>query len=310
MSERRMHLTVTEENDGQRIDAWLARALQEVGVDASRSQVKSWLASGRVGGKQTPPKASDKVAAGETYEVLEPESESAEILPEKMDLFVVHEDDDVVVVDKPRGLVVHPGAGHRTGTLINGLVGRGVRLSALGGELRPGVVHRIDKDTSGLLMLAKTDLGYHGLSEQLRAHTVERLYRAIVHGEIQHGEGTIDAPIARDPQNRQRMMVREKGKHAVTHFRVLERYRDFTYLELKLETGRTHQIRVHMTYIGFPLAGDPVYGPRHTLPISGQALHAARLGFVHPRTGRELQFESDMPEDMTRLFGMMDEIIV
>lgn len=308
MSDRGLHLTVTEENAGQRIDAWLAQALQEEGVDASRNQVQTWLAAGLIGGPQRRLKASDKVAPGETYEVVQPEPTAVDVQPEQMDLDIVYEDDDVVVVNKPRGLVVHPGAGHETGTLINGLMGRGTQLSALGGELRPGVVHRIDKDTSGLLMLAKTDLAYHGLSLQLRSHTAERVYKAIVHGEIQHANGTIDAPIARDLQNRQRMAVRENGKHAVTHFHVLRRYHGYTYVELKLETGRTHQIRVHMAYIEFPLAGDPVYGPRHTLPIVGQALHAAILGFVHPRTKRELQFETAVPEDITRLFGMMDAL--
>lgn len=306
MNEDQIAIVVEQEDAGQRLDAWLTESLQDEGLDVSRSQVQGWISEGLVVGPRNRVKASDRIVASESYTVARREEAPISLSPEDIPLDVVFEDDDVVVVNKPRGLVVHPGAGHHSGTLINGLLGRGTKLSSLGGGIRPGVVHRIDKDTSGLLMLAKTDMAYHSLTKQLREHTAERMYKAIVHGDIPHQKGTIDAPIGRDPNNRQRMAVREHGKHAITHFHVTTRYRGFTYLELKLETGRTHQIRVHMAYIGFPLAGDPLYGPRRTLAISGQALHAALLGFEHPRTGERLVFEAPLPDDMERLLSDLE----
>lgn len=297
-----------QDDEGTRLDVWLTEALEDIDVDLSRSQVQSLIKSAAVTTTERGRvKASDKVIAGETYTVQLPEPETFEVLGQSdIPVNVVYEDDHVIVVNKSRGIVVHPGAGNLTGTLVNGLIGSGVHLSTLGGPMRPGVVHRIDKDTSGLLVLAKTDLAYHRLSEQFREHSVTRLYRAIVHGNVQHEVGTIDAPIGRDPQNRQRMAIREGGKPAISHFRVLERFHKYTYLELRLETGRTHQIRVHMAYIGFPLAGDPVYGHRHTLPIDGQALHAATLGFIHPITASRLEFEAPMPDDMARLLKILE----
>ncbi|MCL6515400.1 RluA family pseudouridine synthase [Alicyclobacillus sp.] len=294
-------LRVEAEDAGERLDRWVADALQDLGYDVSRSQVQAWLDEGRIQAGRVRIKASDRVEAGETYVVEIPQPEPIRLEGESIPVDVVHEDEDVVVVDKPRGMVVHPGAGHWRGTLVHALIGRGTPLSALGGDFRPGVVHRIDKDTSGLLVLAKTDRAYHGLAEQLRAHTMERVYLAIAHGRLTHDRGRIDAPVGRDPKNRQRMAVTEGGKPAVTHFEVVERFDAHTYLRLRLETGRTHQIRVHLAYIGHPLAGDPVYGPRHTLPIDGQALHAHTLGFAHPATGRWLSFQSPLPDDMERL---------
>ncbi|KPV45330.1 RluA family pseudouridine synthase [Alicyclobacillus ferrooxydans] len=306
MTEQFKDVVVPLDDEGTRLDVWLTEALQDEDADLSRSQVQALIQAGAVTTSRTRVKASDRVFAGEAYHVVLPEPEPMEIVGELMPIDVVFEDEAVVVVNKPRGLVVHPGAGHLKGTLVQGLVGRGTTLSHLGGSFRPGVVHRIDKDTSGLLVLAKTDAAYHALAEQFKAHSVDREYRAIVHGNLEHDAGTIDAPIGRDPQNRQRMAVREAGKPAVTHFRVVERFTDYTYLELRLETGRTHQIRVHMAYIGFPLAGDPVYGPRHTLAISGQALHAATLGFDHPLTGQRLLFTADLPDDMQRVLGELE----
>jgi len=221
------------------------------------------------------------------------------IEPESMPLEIVYEDSDVVVVNKPRGLVVHPAPGHYSGTLVNGLLAHCKDLSGINGVLRPGIVHRIDKDTSGLLMVAKNDKAHMGLAEQLKEHSVDRKYVAIVHGVIPHEMGTIDAPIGRDPKNRQQMaVVFENSKPAITHFVVLERFKEHTLVELKLETGRTHQIRVHMKYIGYPLAGDPKYGPKDTLDLDGQALHAKTLGFTHPRTGERLEFEAPLPKEL------------
>ena len=295
-----------ESGDKVRLDRFLADALQELDYDVSRSQVQQWLAKGFVQSVRTKLKPSDDVVQGDVFEVDVPGETPVEIAGDDVEFEVVYEDDDVVVVNKPRGLVVHPGAGHTRNTLVNGLVGRNTVLSPLGGELRPGVVHRIDKDTSGLLMLAKTDLAYHALAQQLREHSVERLYQAVVQGRIVHEYGTVDAPIGRDPKNRQRMAVTEHGKPSVTHFKVLERFRDTTHLELQLETGRTHQIRVHMAYIGHSLVGDPVYGERqHANLMQGQALHAMTLGFRHPRTGAWLSFSAPLPDDLMRLLELL-----
>jgi 23S rRNA pseudouridine1911/1915/1917 synthase len=198
-------------------------------------------------------------------------------------------------------MVVHPAPGHLTGTLVNGLMAHCKDLSGINGVLRPGIVHRIDKDTSGLLMVAKNDMAHEGLVNQLVDKSVTRKYFAIVHGNVPHDYGTIDAPIGRDPNDRQRMTVVDNGKQAVTHFRVLERFNQYTFIECELETGRTHQIRVHMKYIGFPLVGDPKYGPRKTLSIGGQALHAGILGFIHPRTKQYIEFEAPLPEEFEKL---------
>ncbi|WP_041695728.1 RluA family pseudouridine synthase [Alicyclobacillus acidocaldarius] len=293
---------VSAEDAGERLDRWLTDRLQEDDIEVSRTQVQRWLDNGLI--RRARPgrlKASEPVEAGDLYEVDVPEEEPLELVPDEGVPFVVaYEDDDVIVVDKPRGVVVHPGAGHLRGTLVNGLLARGTSLCTLAGAMRPGVVHRIDKDTSGLVVFAKSDRAYRALVEAFRAHDVEREYVAIAHGRMPHRKGTIDMPIARDPADRQRMAVRQGGKRAVTHFEVLELFANYSYLRLRLETGRTHQIRVHLAAIGHPIAGDPVYGPRHTLPIDGQALHARTLGFTHP-DGRRLRFESAVPSDMAWL---------
>ncbi|GAB6932539.1 RluA family pseudouridine synthase [Calditerricola satsumensis] len=290
--------TVEEPDVGERIDRFLA-AQEE---DWSRAQVQKWIKEGRVTVNGEPVKANYRLEPDDEIVLRVPPPKDLAVEPEPMELDIVYEDSDVVVVNKPRGLVVHPAPGHLSGTLVNGLLYHCRDLSGIGGVLRPGIVHRIDKDTSGLLVVAKNDRAHLSLARQFKDHTVTRRYVALVHGEVAHDRGTIDAPIGRDPHNRQRMAVLPKtGKHAVTHFAVLERFPGYTLLELKLETGRTHQIRVHMKFIGHPVVGDPKYGPRKTLPIDGQALHAGVLGFVHPRTGEYLEFRAPLPEDMERL---------
>ncbi|KMZ40223.1 MULTISPECIES: RluA family pseudouridine synthase [Bacillales] len=287
--------TVDPADKNERIDKFIT--LQN--EDWSRSQVQAWVKEGRVTVNGEPIKNNYKLQAEDEVTLRVPPPKEMAIQPEEMSLDIVYEDSDVVVVNKPRGLVVHPAPGHYSGTLVNGLLAHCKDLSGINGVLRPGIVHRIDKDTSGLLMVAKNDKAHMGLAEQLKAHTVNRKYVALVHGVIPHEMGTIEAPIGRDPKNRQQMaVVFENSKPAVTHFIVLERFKEYTLVELKLETGRTHQIRVHMKYIDYPLAGDPKYGPKNTLELDGQALHAKTLGFIHPRTGEQLEFEAPMPKEM------------
>ncbi|MFO7340869.1 MAG: RluA family pseudouridine synthase [Bacillaceae bacterium] len=291
--------TVIAGEAGMRIDKLLA------GLDGeySRSQIQDWITEGRVSVNGKAVKANYRVQEGDRIEWTVPEPEILDVRPEPMDLDIYYEDRDVIVVNKPRGMVVHPSPGHLNGTLVNGLLAHCRDLSGINGVLRPGIVHRIDKDTSGLLMAAKNDFSHEHLAKQLENKTVLRKYKAIVHGVIPHDYGTIDAPIGRDPKDRQSMAVVDSGKPAVTHFRVIERFDKYTLVECELETGRTHQIRVHMKYIGHPVAGDPKYGPKRTLPIDGQALHAGVLGFAHPRTGEFLTFEAPPPEDFERLLN-------
>ncbi|MEK7015281.1 MULTISPECIES: RluA family pseudouridine synthase [Bacillus] len=287
-----VQVTVAEEQKSERIDKFVA----EINSEWSRSQVQQWIKDAvvTVNGKSV--KVNYKVKGNDEITVTIPEPEELDIQPEDMNLEVYYEDADVLVVNKPRGMVVHPAPGHTKGTLVNGLMHHCTDLSGINGVMRPGIVHRIDKDTSGLLMVAKNDMAHESLVNQLVAKTVTRRYKAIVHGVIPHDKGTIDAPIGRDKKERQSMTVDENGKNAVTHFQVLERFKDFTFVECRLETGRTHQIRVHMRYIGYPLAGDPKYGPKKTLDMNGQALHAGILGFDHPRTGEYIEFEAPIPE--------------
>lgn len=286
---------VQEEQHLERIDTFITAQNEEW----SRSQVQIWLKEDLVLVNGEKVKRNYKVKQGDEISVSVPDPKPLEIIAENIPLEIYYEDSDVIVVNKPRGMVVHPALGHETGTLVNALMYHCKDLSGINGILRPGIVHRIDKDTSGLLMVAKNDVAHEKLAEQLREKTTVRKYIAIVHGVIEHEEGTIDAPIGRAKTDRQSMTVTdENSREAVTHFRVLERFEEFTLVECQLETGRTHQIRVHMKYIGFPLAGDPKYGPRKTLDMNGQALHAAVLGFKHPRTGEYMEFSSPIPKVM------------
>lgn len=292
--------TVAEEHVRERIDKFITEAWDG---EISRSQVQLWIADGHVTVNGKTVKANYKLAEGDAIAVTVPEPEIKDLAAENIPLEVAYEDADVIVVNKPRGMVVHPAAGHPSGTLVNALMYHCTDLSGINGEIRPGIVHRIDKDTSGLIMAAKNDATHASLAAQLKAHSVTRRYLAVVHGNIAHDQGTVDAPIGRDPHDRKLYTVTEKNsKRAVTHFTVLERFGDSTLLELKLETGRTHQIRVHMKFIGHPLVGDPVYGRSKGITMAGgQALHAVVLGFEHPRTGSYLEFSAPLPEDMEDL---------
>lgn len=294
--EKMIH-TILEGQKGERID----KVISSLNEEWSRTQVQQWVKESDILVNGLQVKTNYKCSLGDKIEITIPEPEDLDVIPEELNLEIYFEDKDVLVVNKPRGMVVHPAPGHLTGTLVNGLMAHCKDLSGINGVLRPGIVHRIDKDTSGLLMVAKNDMAHESLVNQLVAKTITRKYKAIVHGVIPHELGTIDAPIGRDTKDRQRMAVVDNGKHAVTHFHVLERFKDFTFVECQLETGRTHQIRVHMKYIGYPLAGDPKYGPKKTLDIDGQALHAGVLGFIHPRTKEYLEFEAPLPAEFAQL---------
>lgn len=275
---------------------------EQLGEDTSRTQIQIWIEEGAVLVNGTAVKTNYKLAAGDRITLTIPEAESVEIVPEDIPLDIYYEDSDVIVVNKPRGMVVHPASGHSSGTLVNALMAHCKDLSGINGELRPGIVHRIDKDTSGLIMAAKNDKSHASLAAQLKEHSVTRRYLALVHGNLSHDQGTVDAPIGRDPHDRKMYTVIDRNsKHAVTHFHVMERFGDYTLLELKLETGRTHQIRVHMKFIGHPLVGDPMYGRSKGPKFNGQALHAAVLGFVHPSTSEYKEFTAPLPADMMDL---------
>ncbi|WP_188454466.1 RluA family pseudouridine synthase [Virgibacillus oceani] len=295
---------VKSEQNKIRIDKLLA----EINPDTSRSQVQTWINQDSVTVNERMVKANYKCQTGDIVKWTIPETKPAEINPENIALDIVYEDSDVIVVNKPKGMVVHPSAGHSGGTLVNALLYHCQDLSGINGIERPGIVHRIDKDTSGLIVAAKNDQAHESLAVQLAAKDVERKYEAIVHGVIEHENGLIDAPIARDPKDRQKMGIVDNGKSAVTHFKVIKRYEQFTHVECRLETGRTHQIRVHMKYIGFPLVGDPKYGPRKTLGKNGQALHARVLGFTHPRTNEWLHFEKEAPKEFRDLLNQIEKM--
>ena len=280
---------------GTRIDAWLAAQLENV----TRSAAQRLLEEGRVTGNGKALAKNYKLTGRETLEVSLPEPEPVDVLPQDIPLDVVFEDGDVIVVNKPKGLVVHPAPGHPDGTLVNALLHHcGESLSGIGGELRPGIVHRIDRDTSGLIIAAKNDLAHQRLAAQLQDHTLARVYHCIVVGNLREDSGTIDAPIGRHRTERKKMAVVPDGRNAVTHWRVLERYQGFTYVECRLETGRTHQIRVHMAYTGHPILGDTVYGSKKPVPgLQGQCLHAVGLRFLHPRTGEAVELSCGLPKE-------------
>ncbi len=291
----KLTLQACKEDQGRRVDAWLAGAVEEL----TRSAAARLLEEGQVtwGGK--PLAKNYKLTGTETVEVALPEPQPVDVVPQDIPLDVVYEDGDVIVVDKPKGLVVHPAPGHPDGTLVNALLYHcGESLSGIGGELRPGIVHRIDRDTSGLIIAAKNDAAHQKLAAQLQDHTLARVYRCIVTGRLREDSGTVDAPIGRCPTDRKKMAVVSGGRNAVTHWRVLDRYPGFTYVECRLETGRTHQIRVHMAYLGHPILGDTVYGAKKPVPgLQGQCLHAVGLRFLHPRTGEMVELSCALPPE-------------
>ncbi len=287
-----MLVTINEENNMQRLDKALATQ-----TDLSRTLLTELIRDGKVLVNGQVKKAKYKAKTGDQIEFEVPEAEVLEIKAEDIPLEIVYQDADVAVINKPQGMVVHPAAGHADGTLVNALMYHIDDLSGINGTIRPGIVHRIDKDTSGLLMIAKNDQAHESLAAQLKAKTNKRRYLAIVHGEMPNDRGIIEAPIGRNPKDRKKQAVIADGKPAVTHFEVVERFAGYSLLALELETGRTHQIRVHLAYIGHPVAGDPLYGPKNTLvPNKGQFLHAETLGFEHPKTGEWLEFKAELPE--------------
>ena len=292
--ENKLSFQVEPSEAGQRIDRYLSEKLP----DLTRSYLQKLIGEGFVLQKGKPVKNGTKTLAGEQIEVTVPEAEEPEILPEDIPLDILYEDADVILVNKPKDMVVHPAAGHYSGTLVNALMYHcRDGLSGINGVLRPGIVHRIDKDTTGVLVVCKNDKAHNALAEQLKEHTITRRYRAIVCGNLKEDEGTVDAPLGRHPQDRKKMaIVRQGGRQAVTHYRVLERFGSYTYIECRLETGRTHQIRVHMASLGHPLLGDEVYGrTKSPFHLEGQTLHAMVLGFQHPTTGEYVEFEAPLP---------------
>ena len=279
------------EQKSGRVDKYLTTELETM----SRSKVQNLIADGYVIVNGETIKANYKLETGDKVEVFVPEPEAVDVEAEDIPLDIIYEDKDIVLVNKAQGMVVHPGAGNPNGTLVNALLFHIKDLSGINGEIRPGIVHRLDKDTSGILIVAKNDEAHVNLSEQLQNRTVKRKYWALVHGVLPHEHGTINAPIGRDPKDRQKFTVIKGGKEAISHFRVLERIQKFSLMEVSLETGRTHQIRVHLNYIDHPVAGDKIYGPKKSLEGNGQFLHARMLEFTHPRTGETMSFEAELP---------------
>ena len=294
-----IRLRASEESKNQRLDAFLASSLDGL----TRSQAARLIESGEVAVNERAVSKSYKLAGGEDIAVTLPEPEPVEAVPQDIPLDVVYEDADVIVVNKPSGMVVHPAPGHPDGTLVNALLYHCAgTLSGVGGALRPGIVHRIDRDTSGLIIAAKNDAAHQYLSAQLADHTLARTYECIVVGKLREDRGTVDAPIARHPTDRKRMAVVAGGREAVTHWEVIARYPGYTHVRCRLETGRTHQIRVHMAYIGHPILGDTVYGAKKEVPgLTGQCLHAVGLRFLHPRTHEVVELFCPLPEEFTRM---------
>ena len=286
------------DEDSKRLDSYLASK-----IDVSRSKITKMIKDGNILLNDSKCKASDSIIVGDriSYEIMD---EECLVEPENIPLDIVYEDDDVIVVNKQNGMVVHPAVGNKTGTLVNALMYHSKNLSSINGEFRPGIVHRIDAYTTGLLMVAKSDYAHEFLQKQLQDKTTTRKYVALVWGVIPNDTGVIDAPIMRDKSDRKKMAVGStNSKDAITHFKVLERFKDATLIELKLETGRTHQIRVHLSYIGYPVVNDPVYGRRKLIDDTGQCLHAKTLGFIHPTTKKYMEFDSELPECFTNILN-------
>ena len=301
-------MTLFADTPGERLDAFLARSVPEL----TRSAAQKLLEDGCVSRNGKPGKKNDKLNMGDEIAITIPEPKEVDIAPKEMALDIVYEDEDVLVINKPKGLVVHPAAGHSDDTLVNGLLyALGDDLSGINGELRPGIVHRIDKDTSGLLAVAKNDLAHTVLASQLKDHSMHRVYEAILCGNLKEDSGTVDAPIGRHPSDRKKMCVTARNsKEAVTHWEVVARYRGYTHVRCKLETGRTHQIRVHMAHIGHPILGDTVYG--HKKPELGQdsqCLHAGTLCFAHPRDGRPIMVFAPLPDYFEKVLKKLERML-
>lgn len=297
-------LTFRAEKDGERIDRYLSGHLE----DLSRSYIQKLIKDGNISVDGRAVKANYKMSAGDEIRVLIPEPEVPDILPENIPLDILYEDDDILVVNKPKGMVVHPAPGHYEHTLVNAVLYHcGDRLSGINGVMRPGIVHRIDMDTTGSLLICKNDQAHRQLAAQLKEHSITRRYHAVVHGNLKYDSGTVDAPIGRHPTDRKKMSTKApNARSAVTHYRVLERFGDYTYIECELETGRTHQIRVHMSSIGHPILGDPVYGPaRCPYRLEGQTLHAKILGIHHPSSGEYMEFDAPLPEYFVKLLDIL-----
>lgn len=299
-----LEFIVSEAQNGLRFD----KLCVEILPDLSRTRIQDLIANGFITINDLEVKANTKVRTNDIISAEWPEDEELKVEAEEMDLDVLYEDKDLIVINKPKGMVVHPGAGNPNHTLVNGLLAHCKDLSGINGVLRPGIVHRIDKDTSGCLVVAKNDLAHQNLSEQLAKRTLKRTYIALVHGVIQHNVGTIEAPIGRDKSDRQKMTVTSmNARPALTHFKVVKRYEAYTLVECQLDTGRTHQIRVHFQYINYPIVGDPKYSIKKTLETQGQCLHAQRIEFIHPRTQEIMQFEAEIPEVFKQVLEELDK---
>lgn len=299
---KKFNFTAEEDNVNQRIDVYLASKFSDV----SRSYIQELIKKGSalVNGKIV--KSNYKLKTGDNVAFEFPDNEKLKVDAENIPLDIVYEDRDIIVVNKPQGMVVHPAPGNYNGTLVNALLYHCHDLSGINGVLRPGIVHRIDKDTSGVIVVAKNDAAHKKLAYQLKEHSMNRVYKALVEGIIKDDEGTVDEPLGRHPVERIKIAVVKNGRRAVTHYKVIERYKNNTLIECKLETGRTHQIRVHMAYIGHPLVGDPVYGyKKQKFNLKGQMLHAQRLGFIHPRTGKYVEFNSELPAYFEKIIGIL-----
>ena len=301
-------LTIPADRAGERVDVLLSRSIENL----TRSAAARLLEEGAVALDGKNVKKNYKTAVGDVFEVTLPEPEPVEAVPQDIPLDVVYEDEDVIVVNKPGGMVVHPAAGHPDGTLVNALLYHcGNSLSGINGSLRPGIVHRIDRDTSGLIIAAKNDLAHQSLAEQLQDHSLYREYEAVCVGNLKEESGTVNAPIGRHPVDRKKMAIdRKNGREAITHWTVLARYSGYTHIQCRLETGRTHQIRVHMASIGHPLLGDVVYGSKKPYPgLAGQCLHARRLSFVHPRSGERVTVECSLPDWFTQVLTKLSKMV-
>ncbi len=296
---------ITPEEEEERIDKWISNTLK----DLSRSYIQKLIKEDMVFVNGRPQKASYRVKEDDEIRFQIPDAAGPDIAAEEIPLSILYEDADILIVNKPKDMVVHPAPGHYSGTLVNAVMFHcKENLSGIGGVMRPGIVHRIDKDTTGSLLICKNDAAHQAISGQLKEHSITRKYRAIVHGRLQKDEGCIDAPIGRDIRDRKKMAINEKnGKKAVTHYQVLQRFKEYTYIECRLETGRTHQIRVHMASIGHPILGDPLYsGHKTKFHLEGQTLHAMTLGIIHPTKGTYLETEAPLPEYFTHLLAVLD----